>query len=87
MGGGGVKGFLSDVKKTARLLNWGIPKSWRCCQPESVYVSGTDLERRMVRKVNILVPIYDDSCFNYCGRGVDRGIYCKRNFCKALGEY
>ena len=50
-------------------------------------ISGTDLERKMVRKVNILVPIYDDSCFNYCGGGVDEGMECKRKFCTALSEY
>merc|ERR1711974_352521 len=45
-----------------------------------------ELEREMVRKVNIWVPVYDDTCFNYCGEEENERLECKRTFCQALNE-
>ena len=40
----------------------------------------------MVRKVNIMVPIFDDTCFNFCGTGETKRVDCKKKYCQALGN-
>ena len=47
---------------------------------------GENLEREMVRKVNIMVPVYDDTCFNFCGKLLDtQRLECKKKWCQELG--
>ena len=42
----------------------------------------------MVRKVNIMVPVYDDTCFNFCGKLLDtQRLECKKKWCQELGEH
>ena len=49
---------------------------------------GENLEREMVRKVNIMVPVYDDTCFNFCGKLLDtQRLECKKKWCQELGEH
>lgn len=54
---------------------------------ENLCSSEAELKREMVRKVNILVPIFDDSCFNYCGESETDRIRCKKEFCQALSKH
>ena len=46
-------------------------------------VNTTDLKRRLVRKVNIWIPIYDDSCFDWSEDASAMKI--KENNCQELG--
>ena len=43
-----------------------------------------ELKRRLVRRINIWIPIYDDSCFNFEPDGDPLRI--KRDNCQELGE-
>ena len=43
-----------------------------------------ELNRQLVRKVNIVVPVYDDSCFDYCGADKNAHTRCKKTKCQPL---
>ena len=51
------------------------------------------MERRLVRKVNIWVPVFDDGCFRFCGLDEDMRDKikslkdCKKKYCKPLSKF
>ena len=43
-----------------------------------------ELSRELVRKVKVVVPVFDDSCFDYCGADNEDHTHCRKTKCQQL---